>query len=46
MFERDECLEELAVFLCEIVAIRVLLDFAFSVQTLTTPALEWKDLVA
>lgn len=46
MFERDESLEKLAVFLGEIVAIRVLLDFALSVKTLSTPALEWKDLVA
>lgn len=46
MFECDECLEELAVFLSKIVAIRVLLDFALSGQTFTTAALEWIDLVA
>jgi hypothetical protein len=46
VLECHERLEQLAVLLCKLVAIRVLLDLTLTVQALATPALEWVDLVA
>lgn len=46
MLQGDEGLEELAVLLCELVAVGVLLDFALSVQALATSTLKGEDPVA
>jgi len=46
MLQGDEGLEKLAVLLCKLVTVRVLLDFALSVQALATSALKGEDPVA